>query len=238
MNLTIDSTITKLSVHACNFVLKVLDRKEPGARVWPNWCHNYYTPKLPFFKISVYLPAFLYNFHTYNIIYFSHQMIKVIWEKFGLLRLHALSKLVGGGGAGRQRKFFKGAKLFKIPSQHTEFFDTPPPPPPLHLCSGLSIMSQILNLSVASKKNGIPLPAFRNFYHPPLFPSKLFKTLPKKIPLFLFENLVPITEHKWWYNNLFTRCLKYDVSRHSSTHYFKHGKSPYFVRPICFTFTT
>ena len=66
----------------------------------------YYTPKLPFFKISVYLPAFLYNFHTYNIIYFSHQMIKVIWEKFGLLRLHALSKLVGGGGGGGAEEIF------------------------------------------------------------------------------------------------------------------------------------
>ena len=104
MNLTIDSTIRELSVHACNFVLKVLNREEPGARVWPNWCHNY-TPKLPFFKISVYLPAFLYNFHTYNIIYFSHQMIKVIWEKFGLLRLHALSILVGGGGGGAEEIF-------------------------------------------------------------------------------------------------------------------------------------
>ena len=35
MNLTMDSTIIKLSVHACNFVLKVLDGEEPGARFWP-----------------------------------------------------------------------------------------------------------------------------------------------------------------------------------------------------------
>ena len=30
-----NSTIIELSVHACNFVLKVLHREEPGARVWP-----------------------------------------------------------------------------------------------------------------------------------------------------------------------------------------------------------
>ena len=35
MNLTMNSTIIELSVHACNFFLKVLDRDEPGARVWP-----------------------------------------------------------------------------------------------------------------------------------------------------------------------------------------------------------
>ena len=35
MNLTMNSTIIELSVHACNFVLKVLHREEPGARVWP-----------------------------------------------------------------------------------------------------------------------------------------------------------------------------------------------------------
>ena len=30
-----NSTIIEFSFHACNFVLKVLDREEPGARVWP-----------------------------------------------------------------------------------------------------------------------------------------------------------------------------------------------------------
>ena len=35
MNLTMDSTIIKLSVRACNFVLKVLDGEERGARFWP-----------------------------------------------------------------------------------------------------------------------------------------------------------------------------------------------------------
>ena len=33
MDLTMNSTITELSLHACNFVLKVLHRDEPGARV-------------------------------------------------------------------------------------------------------------------------------------------------------------------------------------------------------------
>ena len=50
----------------------------------------------------------------------------------------------------------------------------------LHLCSGLSIMLQILYLSMASIKIGIPLPAFRNSYHVPLFPSKTFKPPPPK----------------------------------------------------------
>ena len=54
MNLTMNSTITELSVHACAFVLKVLDREEPGARVWPKWCqHNnplYYYGLLNFWK--------------------------------------------------------------------------------------------------------------------------------------------------------------------------------------------
>ena len=47
----------------------------------------------------------------------------------------------------------------------------------LHLRSGLSIMLQILNLSMRSKKIGIPLPAFRNFYHPP-YSLQNFKPLP------------------------------------------------------------
>ena len=35
MNSTMDSTIIKLSVRACNFVLKVLYGEERGARFWP-----------------------------------------------------------------------------------------------------------------------------------------------------------------------------------------------------------
>ena len=34
MNLTMNCTIIELSVHARKFVLKVLDKEEPGARVW------------------------------------------------------------------------------------------------------------------------------------------------------------------------------------------------------------
>ena len=55
-----------------------------------------------------------------------------------------------------------------------------------HLCSGLSIMLQILYLSIASKKIALPRPAFRNLNRAPLFPSKTFKTPPppqKKNPL-------------------------------------------------------
>ena len=35
MSLTMNSTIIELSVRGCNFVLKVLDKEDPGARVWP-----------------------------------------------------------------------------------------------------------------------------------------------------------------------------------------------------------
>ena len=35
MNLTIKSTIIELSFHTCNFVLEVLGREEPGARILP-----------------------------------------------------------------------------------------------------------------------------------------------------------------------------------------------------------
>ena len=41
------------------------------------------TTKIAIFqKIS--LPAFLHNFRTYTIIYFSDPIIKISWEKFGL----------------------------------------------------------------------------------------------------------------------------------------------------------
>ena len=44
----------------------------------------------------------------------------------------------------------------------------------LHLCSGLSKMLQILNLSIASEKIVIPPSCFQNFLPSPLFPSKNF----------------------------------------------------------------
>ena len=76
MNFTMDSTITDLSGHSCNFFLKVLDREETGARVWPKLMSKL-KPKLLFFKISVYLPAFLQNFHTHTTVYLSHPIIKI-----------------------------------------------------------------------------------------------------------------------------------------------------------------
>ena len=73
MNLTMNSTIIELSVHACNFVLKVLHREEPGARVWPKLMLKL-QPKIAI--CSVCSPAFLHNFHTYTTVYFSHPIIK------------------------------------------------------------------------------------------------------------------------------------------------------------------
>ena len=53
MNLTIHSIIIELSFHACNFALKVLDKEEPGARVWQKLMSKL-QPKMAIFqKISV-----------------------------------------------------------------------------------------------------------------------------------------------------------------------------------------
>ena len=77
MNLIMGSTIIELSIHACNFVLKALDREGPGARVWPRLMSKL-VPKIAIFKKqSVYLPAVLHNFHSYTIIYLSDPIIKI-----------------------------------------------------------------------------------------------------------------------------------------------------------------
>ena len=65
--------------------LKYWTERSLGLEFGKNWCQNY-NPKLSFFKNSVYLPAFLHNFRTYTIIYFSDPVIKISWEKFGLSR--------------------------------------------------------------------------------------------------------------------------------------------------------
>ena len=53
MNLTMNSTIIEFSFDACNFVLKILDREEPGARVWPKLMSKL-QPKIAIFqKFSV-----------------------------------------------------------------------------------------------------------------------------------------------------------------------------------------
>ena len=58
MNLTINSTIIQLSVHACNFVLKLLHREEPGARVWPKLDVKITTPNSHFSKFHyIHLPS-------------------------------------------------------------------------------------------------------------------------------------------------------------------------------------
>ena len=49
MNLTMGSTIIELSIHACNFVLKALDKEGPGARFWPRLMSKL-LPKIAIFK--------------------------------------------------------------------------------------------------------------------------------------------------------------------------------------------
>jgi len=49
MNLTMNSTIIELSFHTYNFFLKVLDKEEPGARVWQNLMSKL-QPKIAIFK--------------------------------------------------------------------------------------------------------------------------------------------------------------------------------------------
>ena len=64
--------------------LRYCTERSLGLEFGPNWCYNY-NPKEPFVKISLYSPAFLHNSHTYTTVYFSHPIIKISWEKFGLL---------------------------------------------------------------------------------------------------------------------------------------------------------
>ena len=76
-------------MHARKFVLKVLDKEEPGARVWLKLMSFKLPPKIAIFKSLVYLPVFLHNFHTYTIVYFSYQITKISWEKLFLYICHA-----------------------------------------------------------------------------------------------------------------------------------------------------
>ena len=49
MNLAMDFTTTELSVHACNSILKELDKEKPGARVWPKLMSKL-QPKIAIFQ--------------------------------------------------------------------------------------------------------------------------------------------------------------------------------------------
>ena len=82
MNLTMNSTIIELSVYAWNFVLKVLHREEPGARVWPKLMLKLQPNIAIFQNFSIFT---LHNFQTRTTVYFRHPIIKISWEKFGLL---------------------------------------------------------------------------------------------------------------------------------------------------------
>ena len=73
MNLTMNSTITELSVHACNFVLKVLHREEPEARVWPKFMLKL-QPKIAIFQnfsIFACLPDKKYELRYFNCVFSS-----------------------------------------------------------------------------------------------------------------------------------------------------------------------
>ena len=76
-------------MHARKFVLKVLDKEEPGARVWLKLMSFKLPPKIAIFKSLVHLPVFLHNFHTYTIVYLSYQITKISWEKLFLYIWHA-----------------------------------------------------------------------------------------------------------------------------------------------------
>ena len=60
MNLTMNSTVIELSFHTCNFVLKVLDREEPWARVWQKLMSKL-QPKIAIFQKNhcIYLPSYI-----------------------------------------------------------------------------------------------------------------------------------------------------------------------------------
>ena len=76
MSLNMNSTITELSVHACNFVVEVLHREEPGASVWPKLMLTFH-PKIAIFQNFIVLTALLHSFHTYKNVYFSHPINKI-----------------------------------------------------------------------------------------------------------------------------------------------------------------
>ena len=64
MSLTHHSTITELSFHTCNFSLKVLDKEDPGARVWQKLMSKL-QPKMAIFQKNqcIYLPFFITTIH-------------------------------------------------------------------------------------------------------------------------------------------------------------------------------
>ena len=76
-------------MHARKFVVKVLDKEEPGARVWLKLMSFKLPPKIDIFKSLGYLPVFLHNLNTYTIVYFSYQITKISWEKLFLYICHA-----------------------------------------------------------------------------------------------------------------------------------------------------
>ena len=74
MNLTMDCTIIELSFHACNFVLKVLHREEPEARVWPKFMLKL-QPKIAIFQnfsIFACLPDKKYELRYFNCVFLVH----------------------------------------------------------------------------------------------------------------------------------------------------------------------
>ena len=74
MSLTKNSTIIELSVHAYNFVLKILDKEGNGARVWPKLMSTLQPKIAIFLKVQyIYLPSCI----TSMTVYFSHQIIKI-----------------------------------------------------------------------------------------------------------------------------------------------------------------
>ena len=54
MNLTVGSSIIELSIHACIFVLKALDREGPGDKVWPKFMSKLLPKTAIFQKISLF----------------------------------------------------------------------------------------------------------------------------------------------------------------------------------------
>ena len=76
MSLTMNSTIIELSVRGCNFVLKVLDKEDPGARVWPKLMSTL-QPKIAIFLKVQYISKIYVKKQSENYFIVKHQPLQI-----------------------------------------------------------------------------------------------------------------------------------------------------------------
>ena len=177
MNLTMHSIIIELSFHAWT-------KRSLKIEFGKNWCQNY-NPKWSIFKKSVHLPAFLHNFHTYTIIYFSDPIIKISWEKLGSSR------------------FVEFCHKRSMPSKAIQNGILSI----IHAINKPNCWHEALILYLVSENELLKPNQFHCLEFPRLLPcncSLIGLWLAQQAPWFcktrvnvFFQNLVPIKQHKW-----------------------------------------